>query len=574
MALFLTALLLLASSPLPAPDDSVATEIEHRLKQAGAPERALQVRTHPLHTAATVDSFYRDRQFQPAWTTSAGLLSQARTLLAHLRRADRDGLTPSDYHSSILDSLVTETDVYGTSARQLPPALRADLDLALTDAFFLYGVHMLQGRIQADTFRPQWNAAPRRADLVALLNRTLLHGDVQRSLQALAPPQVAYARLRTAYDRYQTLAEDGGWPLVPDGPPLRPDSSDARVPLLRLRLQATGDLTEDPPAGDQEASPARPVSTASTSSNSSSHVYDSTLVAAVRGFQRRHGLSPDGVVGRSTLDALNVPADKRAQQLRLALERWRWLPETLGDRHVRVNIAGFSLQYFEDGRAVMSMPVVTGRPFRQTPVFSDHIRYLVFNPHWNVPRSLAVADKLPDIQRDPSYLSRQQMRVFNLRGQEVSPDTVRWTSLSESNFPYRLRQEPGPSNALGRVKFMFPNKYDVYLHDTPSRGDFLRDQRAFSSGCIRLSRPLELAATLLSDLPDWDARRIDAVLATGKPHTVWLRRPVPVHILYWTAWADSDGTIHFRPDIYDRDPALSAALQQDPPVLAQQWNSR
>ncbi len=282
------------------------------------------------------------------------------------------------------------------------------------------------------------------------------------------------------------------------------------------------------------------------------------------GFQARHGLAADGVVGAKTLAALNVPVAERMEQIELNLERWRWLPRDLGSRLVVVNIAGFELAAVdEDGRS-LEMRVAVGRSYRRTPVFSDEIRYLVFNPSWEVPATLAVRDKLPEIRQDPGYLEQQGFVVLRGWGEdqrEVDPDEVDWASLGPGNFPYRLRQSPGPLNALGRVKFMFPNRFNVYLHDTPDREVFARSERDVSSGCIRLEKPMELAEWLLAGSARWDRQMIDRVVAAGDETVASLERPVPVHLLYWTAWADDAGVVQFRRDIYGRDAALGAVLE-------------
>jgi len=292
------------------------------------------------------------------------------------------------------------------------------------------------------------------------------------------------------------------------------------------------------------------------------------LEAAVKRFQARHGLDEDGIVGAATMRALNVSAAARVRQIRLNMERWRWLPQDLGARHLIVNIAGFALRLVDHEQEIMRMRVVAGQPYRQTPVFSDTISYLVLNPYWHVPHRIAVEDKLPLIKQNPDYLAQQHMtllRGWGADAQVIDPATVDWSAVTADNFPYRLRQDPGPQNALGRVKFMFPNRHNVYLHDTPSRSLFTRAERSFSSGCIRLERPLALARYLLADQSAWTAARIQQVLDTNVERTVPLKQKVPVHLQYWTAWAERDGTVHFRRDVYERDASLARALSTPPP---------
>jgi len=322
-----------------------------------------------------------------------------------------------------------------------------------------------------------------------------------------------------------------------------PDAVDPRLEAVSRRLQLLGDLAGYHFAGR----------------------YDSELVRAVRQFQSRHGLEPDGRIGENTLTALNVTPARRAEQVQVNLERWRWLRRPPQSRYLQINIAAFELRLVDGERTVLRKPVIVGLDYRQTPVFSDLVRYLVFNPSWTVPYRLAVLDKLPEIRRDPSYLEKYGFILYQAGSSAVvDPGTVDWSRVSIGRFPYRLVQQPGPWNALGQVKFMFPNRYGVYLHDTPSRELFSHAQRAFSSGCIRVADPLVLAETLLRG-QHWNRERIDAVLAAGATETVYLDQPVPIHIEYWTAWVDDAGLLQFRNDIYQRDGPLLAALSA--PIL-------
>jgi len=281
----------------------------------------------------------------------------------------------------------------------------------------------------------------------------------------------------------------------------------------------------------------------------------------------RHGLDVDGVVGSATLDALNVPVEKRVRQLIVNMERWRWLPQDLGKRYILVNIADFELDVVENSQPLMTMRVIVGRDYRRTPVFSDNMTYLVLSPYWHVPTAIAVQDILPKIQQEPGYLAKQNIRVFRGWGaetREIDPRTVNWSHVTAANFSYRLRQEPGPMNALGRVKFMFPNKFNVYLHDTPAQELFAKPERTFSSGCIRIEKPIELAEYLLQSDAKWTREKILAVADKRIEQTVRLPEPMPIHLLYWTAWADEDRTVQFRADVYARDGKLYEALIERP----------
>ncbi|HSL99074.1 MAG TPA: L,D-transpeptidase family protein, partial [Candidatus Limnocylindria bacterium] len=295
---------------------------------------------------------------------------------------------------------------------------------------------------------------------------------------------------------------------------------------------------------------------------------DDAVETAVRRFQRRHGLAVDGVVGRHTLAALNVPVEKRVRQIELNLERWRWIPHDLGDRHILVNIPEYKMRIVENYETVMDMRIVVGKEYTATPVFSGTIKYLEVNPYWNIPHSIAVEEILPKIRKDPDYLTKQRIRVFGSwreNAPEIDPATVDWNQVTDRSFTFKLRQDPGPLNPLGRVKFILPNKFAVYLHDTPARGLFQNPARGQSHGCIRVEKPLDLAAYLLRDAPRRTREALAEMMEGGVPEVISLRDPIRVHILYWTAWVDGGGTVNFRNDIYERDPPLDMALKEGPP---------
>jgi len=289
--------------------------------------------------------------------------------------------------------------------------------------------------------------------------------------------------------------------------------------------------------------------------------YDRATVAAVKKFQARHGLVNDGVVGRKTLAELNVPVEERIRQIELNLERWRWMPKDFGKRHLRVNVADFSLVVMEEGTTALKMPVIVGTQYRKTPVLSAQMTYLEFAPYWTVPPTILREDKLPLIKRDPGYLAERHLRIVSRSGDGsvIDPDEINWQEVDADSFPGLLRMDPGPWNPLGRVKFMFPNRYDVYLHDTNETSLFHNPVRPFSSGCIRIERPQDLASYLLQG--DLGKTRIEALLSATVPEKVPIE-PFPVHIQYWTAWVEPDGTVHFRPDVYFRDADLEVALNE------------
>jgi len=529
------------AEPLTGKEDEVQEGLRNRIEAAAGLPGALSVEDQRIHSVAALPAFYERRTYRPAWSDGERPLPVAAVLLEAIQGAEREGLRSADYHGVTIEKRLRAT---GGGTRRWSTAELIDLDLLLTDAYLIYASHLLAGRVDPVQLDPLWVANRRERDLVVALESALARGQIAESLAELLPPYDGYRRLREELARYRTIVASGGWPRVPEGPRLARGDEGPRVANLRRRLAASGQLEQD---GDD--------------------MFDEAVERAVIAFQRRHGLEPDGVVGTATVAALNVATAERARQIELNMERWRWLPQDLGERHIIVNIANFELDVVESGAQVLTMRVVVGRTYRRTPVFSDRMTYLVFNPYWHVPYNLAVQDILPQIKSDPSYLQRQEMTVFRGNTQEVvDPATVDWSTVTAGTFKFRLRQNPGPNNALGDVKFMFPNRFNVYLHDTPSKTLFGKGARDFSSGCIRLERPLVLAEYLLRDAPGWTRARIDSILKTRVEQTVSLPRPIPVHLLYWTAWAEPDGTIQFRRDVYERDALLAEALREPPPA--------
>jgi murein L,D-transpeptidase YcbB/YkuD len=493
--------------------------------------------------------FYLNRVFKPAWSNNDGPLPQATDLVKKIREADRDGLRPDDYHLANIEALLAEADFHKITNRPFDPGILADLDLLLTDAFLLYGSHLLTGHVNPETIQSEWLIKTREADLVVILETALNTNEIEKALENLLPQYAGYVGLRKALSQYRNISKMGGWLEVPSGSKMEKGDRGTRVCALKTRLSVSGDLD--------------------VSVESDCNIFDENLDRAVRRFQERHGLQLDGIVGRSTLKALNSPVNQRMSQIKSNLERWRWLPQTLGSRYVLVNIANFELRVVENGQTVIKMPVVVGRRYRRTPVFTGNMTYLELNPYWHIPHSIAREDILPKVQKDPQYLIRQNIKVFQsweADAPEIAPESVDWSKITSRNLSFKLRQEPGPANALGRVKFMFPNKFSVYLHDTPAKELFKNPNRSFSSGCIRVEKPVELIAYLLRNDPMWTREKIREAINSDKIQIVRIPEPIPIHLLYWTAWVDSEGRIHFRDDIYGRDKRLNRALNERPPT--------
>jgi len=434
---------------------------------------------------------------------------QAAALRAALGQAESHGLPAAAFLPPDLDSLLEAKG---------DPAVRARGEAVLIEAAGGYAQALHNGRLRPDQFTAEWSRRPARYDATAELRQAIAQDRVQAWLASLPPPSSRYAELQSVLARYQALAAAGGWQVVPAGPTLRAGADDPRVPALRRRLAV--EVAGVAPGGGT--------------------VFDAGLVQALTAFQASHGLDPDGVLGPATLAELNVPVEARLAQIRANMERRRWTSRTEAPRRIEVNIADQSLVLFEDGRPSLTMRTVVGRPANRTPMFDDVVERVVFNPPWNVPRSIATKEILPKLAKDPGYLARNNFVVQPGAG----------------SVSVRLQQRPGPESALGLYKFDLPNAFDVYLHDTPAKTLFARAQRAFSHGCVRVEKPAELARTLLASHPNWPESAIQAALDSGKTTFAPLQAPVPVSFGYWTVFVDASGAPQFRRDLYGWDAQL------------------
>jgi len=518
-------------------------ETMRALIEAGEKEGRLAWRGELLFAPDIIPRFYAEEGYRLVWSGPDGTFPLAEPLLLAIRAGEAEGLSATVYHLDAITTLLARIRAAGEANTRLDGDSLAGLDLLLTDAFLLHASHRLAGRVDPETLQANWVAFSPEADLAAILRRALASGRVRETLESLDPVHPDYRRLRQALRELREIMARGEWPLIPVGPNLESGMVDERVPLLRARLIAGGDLEAG--AGDSEE-------------------FDAPLAEAVRRFQARHGLGIDGVVGLLTRAELNVSARKRAEQIEVNLERRRWLFNAIPeDRYILINIAGYRMTVHEGLATVLEKKVVVGASYRHTPLFSERMQYIDINPFWNIPPTIAVRDILPNIRKDPGYLSREKIRVFsNWRddARELDASSIDWTKVGPGHFPYKLRQDPGPRNSLGRIKFIFPNRFSVYLHDTPHRELFDKPTRDFSSGCIRVEAPLVLAAYLLQDTPSWNLETLTAAVASGRQQVIPLDRPIPVHIQYWTAWVDEDNAMQFRYDIYKRDEELARAL--------------
>lgn len=526
-----------------AQSDSVTEALRariERLRETGT----LQLLDARVASSVVLPEFYERRDFRPAWQDTAAVDD----LLRAIRDAWNDGLDPRDYHLPELERLRAEID----STPQPSPELLADYDLLLSDALAGLGHHLRFGKVDPDSLGPAWNLLRGQGtqDPATMMQDAIDSGSLYSAIEELRPTHFVYSGLRAELARYRLLRKAGGWKPIPAGSTLEAGMTDWRVPLLRHRLSGTGDLN------------AALVDT--------STVFDDSVSAALQRFQDRHGLAVDGRLGPATRAALNVPVVARINQIKVNLERGRWVLHDLDSAFLAVNVAAFRIYYIAGERILWQARTVVGQPFRETPVFRTTLKYLVFNPTWTVPAVILDEDVLPELRRNPMKALKQRgLKVIDRSGNEIDPRTIDWVRYSSKNLPYTLRQDPGDDNALGRVKFVLPNPYAVYLHDTPRQDLFTRPQRAFSSGCIRVENALELARLLLNDETRWSRAAIDSVVSTDETRTVSLRRPLPVLVLYWTAWVGADGRVNFRADLYGRDARVLRALN-DPVAISRQ----
>lgn len=473
---------------------------------------------------------YSERGFRPIWLDEGRPNADAETVAVHLAAAQTESLDPIDY-------ALPAVSIKG--ATSITPVEIAQADLAISEAVLRYATHLRTGRLLPTAMDRKWDIKAPPFDAAEWLSEAATEGRIGSALDGLAPPYPVYADLRRQLARYREFEAAGGWPLFPaEGPrKLEPGDRHPQVVQLRDRLAITdGPIPE---SVDPE-------------------LYDESLVEAVKRFQDRHGLNQDGVVGYRTRKALSVPVHLRIAQLGAAMERWRWMPRDLGDAHILVNVPSATLWFAQNNEPVLSMRTIIGKYKRQTPTFASAVSYLVLNPKWYVPNRIAVEDLVPKAQKDPDYYQRAGFSIYDKEtGEPVDPSSVDWSEYGKDKaMPFRLVQNAGDQNALGNIKFMFPNPYGVYLHDTSSPRLFQKDTRAFSSGCIRVEKPLELASDILSRQRSVTPDEVSELIAAAPTNRhLTLKETVPLYVVYMTAWADSDKA-YFFDDLYKRDEDL------------------
>ncbi len=480
----------------------------------------------------TLKRFYAKRDYQPIWWGSSSTSGiSIDKVISFIGSAEQHGLDNQDYELNKLIQLQKRDGVDSPSL---------ELELTAIQSLLMLAKDLRSGRLLASKADPDWHIEQHRFDPVDYLNDAIRENHLARSLVELPPQSLHYQLLKTALAKYRDLeVQQQNWQSIPESAAIRPNTLHKSIPLVRKRILRLYNIQNDPKYGIVKIDNER---------------YDSGLVEAVKQFQEQHGLNPDGIIGKQTIIALNRTPKQRIQQIRANMERLRWMPRNLGERHVMINIAGFYLSAIEGGKHVLEMRIIVGRDYRSTPSFDSQLSQMVLNPYWNVPQSIAVKDLLPKQQQNSAYFASQGIKVFSRHENvPINPDSINWNSI-KGGFPYVLRQNPGKKNALGYIKFLFSNPFSIYLHDTPSKQLFQKDVRTFSSGCIRLEKPWELARFALNG--NNSGINLTEKINSGETITINLTKRVPIYLTYLTAWVDDQDHIHFAEDVYGRDKRL------------------
>ncbi len=489
------------------------------------------------YDVAQLKSFYSRRRFTPAWTSGGELCAEANDLFLALRAATLEGLNPADYHIDAIESMIGKNPAEG-----MDDAVVAVTDVLLTDAFLHYASDLHSGRVSPKLVNEEWDVHPRKTDFAIVLHQALDSLGVREALNQLRPRHKGYENLRKALAGYRSLPATNDPPKITGIRRLEKGDSNVRVVALRNRVSLwyPGISLED-------------------------KIFDDSLEHAVMVFQKQHGIEPDGIVGKETIAGLNMTNADRMRQIVVNLERYRWLPEQLEEKHIAVNIPNFELSVMEKGIPTKTIRVVVGKSDHRTPLLNNAMTYIVLSPYWNVPYTIATKEILPKMSNDPGYLKKENIRIFRKEGNvmtAVDHSSINWAAVR--NRTLRFRMEPGVKNSLGRVKFMFPNFTNIYMHDTPSKRLFAKSIRNFSHGCVRVEQPVALASYLLGKDTAWVNDAIRKASGKGKERVVRLPEPIQVHLQYFTAWVDDAGSLQFRKDIYDWDDQVSKAMRGIP----------
>ncbi len=479
--------------------------------------------TDSLDHPNEVLDFYRQNNFQPAWNER----KYREVLYRNIETIEDDGLFFKDYHGSYLKKTLSNLDTNTKEENNR-------LEILLTDAFLSLSEDLGTGKLNPKDIYEIWGTSVNKINAVDLLKNAIKNGDIQEALDSARPHNIVYSGLKKSLKEFKENenSENTAITKIPEGKLIRPGESSPRVILIRKRFQELG---------------------YTINSNAPDSLYNSDLEKIVKDFQKTRGLEIDGLLGNSTIRNLNTTREDRYHQLLVNMERWRWYPRDLGDHYIIINVANFALQVVKNGDTVRTHKIMVGTQARKTPVFSDEISYIVYNPTWTIPPTIKKNDVIPGSKRDSEYLNKKHLKAYDRQGNIVNPSTIDWSSSAALNYTYR--QQAGPANPLGLVKIIYPNKYMIYLHDTPSKALFDKNIRAQSSGCVRVQDALELAKYLLDDQDKYDDKKIQEILESGKTTEIPVNKKVQVHHFYWTAYRESD-SIRFIEDVYNLDQDL------------------
>lgn len=517
-------------------------ELESRLESL-APDDPIKIGDRVLESSEELRAFYQERDYAEAWSQNGKLTKLGEELRFELAESKYDGLIPEDYHIYEIDSLFQAVADQKGKLKAKPHAELADLDLMLSNAFFELARDLEIGKVDPASLKSAWDLGVNTPSVNyhKLLSESIRKGSVKEGLESLYPEFKIYKKGREIIrdldekSKVDTLV----WQPVNLEKSLKLGDTHASIPRLRDRLIFWGFLE----AYEVE----KPL------------LFDSIIEEGLKKYQLNHGMEPDGTIGNLTAESLNNSPAKLMDIAAVNLERLRWLSDTLRDSElILVNVANYQLDYLNKLDTVLTAKVIVGKEYNESPVFSAPMTYIAFSPYWNIPESIIKDEIMPAMQKNPNYLSQKNMEVITHSGEVITPKPKDW---SGDTFPYLVRQKPGGSNALGLVKFMFPNEHSIYIHDTPSRSLFELENRALSHGCIRIQDPAKFAALLLKDDPEWDREKIQEAMNQDNEQIVQLNRSIPVVIFYLTFWADTNGAPHFRSDIYNRDQEVLSALK-------------
>lgn len=517
---------------------SVQDHIRHFIENVPIHGR-YKVDNELLYSSKVLPRFYVNREFLSGWLQHGHLSPEARRFVQFIEKSEEHGLQPTDYHLTLIQYYRSKLGPYEPEIAQH----LLKIELLLTDAFMLVSAHLNSGKVDSAKIMANWKIQRDAPELMfdEKLETHLKRNSVVSYLEKLPGNLDSYNRLKTQLAFFKKLT-DAPWPVIKATLPLKQGESQPAITEIRKRLLILNYAITD----------------------TISEEYDDKLLVAVQEFQKLHGLNADGNIGKLTMDALNLTATKRIESIVANLERMRWMPSEIPEKRIQVNIADYSLELIDKKDTVLSMRAIVGKHYRATPVFNSMMTYLVISPGWVVPPTIFTNDVLPELKKGQDYLKKKNMQIVTATGSPVDYNSINWATVTNRNFPYMIRQQPGADNALGNIKFMFPNEFNVYIHDTPSRDLFDKDTRAFSSGCIRIAKPMDLALYLLSDQQDWNEQRINEVISSRRETTVRFKQGIPVYITYFTAWSSGTNKFHFRTDLYNRDPELVKALKEKP----------